>query len=360
MSSILAWRSLITPLLLTLALVFGVNYLTIEEDAGELALDPPADAQDVYVLGNSMFGTGLDLELLRSRLPGERVDFGYYNGHYTSMWYLAATRGMMRRTAPETVVWGFRPTYAILPAFRQNAETAETVFAADAPARYNEILRLAGDPTRADLPGKEEDADEQVNFSGRMSTEPFERFGAIAAEYMKLPFAGLNGDKNVLRMSVDGVSGAVNSAGASLGLSDLDPAQGNRPTDLLISYVTEGRIQKADALVVDNGESFVQGKNALFEDSFVPEITQAFEALGTNQVVVIFKPVNSYYRPMDPEVQAFYEAALDYFSDKDIRVIDLVADPSLERAYFARGDHYTQEGARYVTGRIADALTGER
>ena len=360
MSSILAWRSLLAPLLLAFIFVLTVNYLGSDTTDETKQLSPPAAGQDVYVLGNSMFGTGLDLERLRSELPGETVDFGYYNGHYSSMWYLAATQGMTRRTAPDTLVWGFRPTYAILPAFRQNKDTAETVLAQDAPATYNNILLSAGDPTRSDLPGKAEDADQQVNFSGRQSTEPFERYGAILADLIKAPFDGMNGERNVLSLSVNKVSSEIDKVGAAAGIESLAPEQNNRPTDLLIAYVTNGRIQKADALVVDNGDRFIQGEKMSFADSFIPPTSEAFKALGVRQVVVIFKPVTTFESPMDAQTQAFYEDAKRYFEREGIEVIDLLDDPSLKRSFFASGDHYNQDGARYVTDKIAQQIKSGR
>lgn len=361
MSSILAWRSLFAPLVLTLALVFGVNYLAPMGSA-KVQLNPPARGQDVYVLGNSMFGTGLDLDRLRAALPDQAVDFGYYNGHYTSMWYLAASVGMDRRSAPKTVVWGFRPTYAILPAFRQNKETDESAFALEAPQAYREILERAGDPTSstASSDGEPDYVDQQVNFSGRASVEPFERYGAVLADLIKQPFDGMNGSVNVLAWLVDTSSATVEGAGFSAGVKDLDPSLGLRPTDRLIAYVTNGRIQRADALVVDNGDQFIQGETMPFDQSFIPPTTEAFERLGVRQVVVIFKPVRMFDGPLSAEAQAFYDDAKAYFRRKDILVIDLIADENVVRSFFASGDHYNQAGAEYVTDRIAEAVRGLR
>ena len=360
MKSILAWRGLLAPLIFALAFTYGATYLFAAASGtrARVALSPPAERQDVYVLGNSMFGTGLDLEQLRTELPGQRADFGYYNGHYTSMWYLAATVGMDASNAPDTVVWGFRPTYAILPAFRQNKETQESAFAAEAPDRYRQILAAAGDPNAVieeeTAPQDETDVDQQVNFSGRASTEPFERFGGIAADLIKGPFATMNGEIDVLQTSVDFISGEIENLGYAAGLEDLRTPQGRaKPTDLLISYVTGGRIQRADALVVDNGERFVEGEKRRFDQSFIPPTAEAFDRLGARQIVVIFKPVRTFEGPMAPAEEAFYRDALAWFSANDIEVIDLIADPNLVQAYFASGDHYNQAGAQYVTGRIA-------
>ena len=362
MSAILAWRSLITPLVLALGMVFGVNYLSIGGST-KVELNPAVERQDVYVIGNSMFGTALDLRQLRDALPGEDVDFAYYNGHYTSMWYLAATVGMDAGNAPETIVWGFRPTYAILPAFRQNKETDENRFAVEAPQAYWDVLAAAGDPTAQDDAPADTAAkgvNDQVNFSGRASAEPFERFGALASDTIKRPFDALNGATDVKSLLVDRSASMLERVGFSMGIEALDPASARRPSDRLIAYATNGRVQRADALVIDNGEQFVNGERMIFGDSFIPRTSEVFERLGVRQIVVIFRPVRMYSEPMAADADAFYRDALTYFEARDIEVIDLIADPGLELRFFAKGDHYNQEGAEYVTRRIAETVVSGR
>jgi len=355
MKSIFVWRSLATPLMLTFAIVFALNYASTNPVSDQrVSLAPPASAQEVYVLGNSMFGTGLDLQQLRDAFPDQKVDFGYYNGHYSSMWYLAATVGMDRSTAPDTVVWGFRPTYGVLPAFRQNKETAESTFIIEAPDRYHDIMASAGAPTNTIGADANEDVDRQVNFSGRDSVEPFERISAIFADLLKAPFDTMNGNTNLLDISVDRTALFVERAGYAMGVSAFDPeAQRAKATDLLIAYVSNNRIQRADALVVDNGERFIEGERRTFDQSFIPATAEAFERLGVRQIVVIFKPVGMFDGPMNRDATAFYNDALAWFESEGIEVIDLIEDRNVVQAYFASGDHYNQAGAEYVTERIA-------
>lgn len=362
MKQIAAWLGAAVPLILGFAGASALGYTGFgKTQTSGPALEPVVERQDVYVMGNSMFGTGFNVERLRNRLPDADIDFAYYNGHYTSMWHLAVQVGMNRENAPDTIVWGFRPTYANRPAFRQNKETLETVFAAEAPAIHRQVLAKAQDPNAIEMVGEDDDVSEQVNFSGKASGEPFERFGAYAADILKAPFASLNGSSDVLNASVDATSLAVEYLGVSaFGLDTLRTEDGRaKPTDLLISYVTDGRIQRADALVIDNGERFVQGEKVRFADSFVPPITERIRDLGSRQVVVIFKPVSTFSQPLAPDLQLFYDDALAYFEAEGVEVIDLIADPNMVQAWYASGDHFTGEGMSYITDRIAAVIQGD-
>jgi hypothetical protein len=96
----------------------------------------------VYLLGNSMFKTGVDLEAMQAGIPERDVRFNYYDGHYTSLWYLIAEAALgPSEERPELVVWGFRPRYAMIPAFRQNRPNSTDLFEFPDP----EYDRLTGD-----------------------------------------------------------------------------------------------------------------------------------------------------------------------------------------------------------------------
>jgi hypothetical protein len=83
----------------------------------------------VYLLGNSMFATGVDVDALQAGIPERDVRFNYYDGHYTSLWYLIAEAALgPSEERPELVVWGFRPRYAMIPAFRQNRPNSTDLF----------------------------------------------------------------------------------------------------------------------------------------------------------------------------------------------------------------------------------------
>ena len=106
--------------ILVLDITLYLLFISGHSEVDNLNLKPRADA--VYVLGNSMFKTGIDFELLSNILPeGERTDFEYHNGYYSNLWYLILKKAIIpAKEHPKMIVWGFRPTYAIYPAFRQN------------------------------------------------------------------------------------------------------------------------------------------------------------------------------------------------------------------------------------------------
>ncbi len=93
----------------------------------------------VYLLGNSMFKTGVDVDSMQAGIPERDVRFNYYDGHYTSLWYLIAEGALgPSEQRPEIVVWGFRPRYAAVPAFRQNRPNSTELFEFDDLA-YNRL-----------------------------------------------------------------------------------------------------------------------------------------------------------------------------------------------------------------------------
>ncbi|NNC37501.1 MAG: hypothetical protein HKO02_08585 [Hyphomonadaceae bacterium] len=325
-------------------------------------LSPPSSNQNIYVIGNSMFGTGLNLSGLRSAFPNETVDFAYYNGYYTSMWNLAINRGMNEQTVPETIVWGFRPTYAILPAFRQNTPTKELDFAKDMPDRHRDILVNAGDPAFASAEGVESSPLPANNYE-TTSLEPFEVLGARLTAIFKTPFEAMNGEVDLLDSGVANVSSILSRTTVSqfpnLNLFD-EVGNKRKPNDLLISYVTGGEIQVADGLIVDNGERFITGREVEFSDSFVPEIYSSIQKLDAKQVVVIFKPVSAFDKPLPQGIQKYYDDAVKFFEEMNVTVVDLNVDPELSLEMYAKGDHFNESGRKFVTGRIIEGIEKTR
>ena len=349
------WSGLIIPL--TLALGFALlakQIMTWSAPEGPPQLTPPSENQDVYVLGNSMFGTGLDLKHLRVLRPEDQIDFGYYNGHYTSMWHLAVSVSMPRETAPNIVVWGFRPTYAITPAFRQNKQTAEQDFVHLAPPAYHHVHANAGDPIAKLRDTEAYTLVDDNLFQGSASPEPFEYAGAFIAHQL-----------NQFILSDDDEFGQTLQKRSAQSLMQLfqiwdsptsETAQAPRASDLLISYVTEGQITRADALVIDNGERFIRGKRVTFDESFIPLITEQLRRNGSRQLVILFKPASMLGGRIDPDVRAFYDAAIEHFDQNAIAYIDLIGDPEMKNKFYAKGDHFNAKGALYVTERINQAL----
>ena len=133
-------------LMLAVLLVILVEFVTqgFSDDGGSsggkadlLTVQPEEDG--IYLLGNSMFKTGIDVQLLDDSLPNDLVDFEYHNGHYTNLWYLIAKSALPEiKEVPSVIVWGYRPRYALDPAFRQNRLNATDLFAIDDPI-YNSL-----------------------------------------------------------------------------------------------------------------------------------------------------------------------------------------------------------------------------
>ncbi|MEM9705422.1 MAG: hypothetical protein AAF850_05025, partial [Pseudomonadota bacterium] len=126
--------------------------------------------------------------------------------------------------------------------------------------------------------------------------------------------------------------------------------------DTVVAFGTQGALRRADALVIDNGERFVTGRKVKFGESFIPPIASLLKEAGVAQMIVIFKPVSVFDKPMPTDVASFYEDALSYFEAQDIAFLDFVRDDALKQSYFAKGDHYNQLGMEYVTSRIVNAL----
>jgi len=314
-------------------------------------------SQDVYVIGNSMFGTGFDLSLARSKLPTKVMDFAYYNGHYSSMWHLAVTVGMGEESAPKTIVWGFRPTYAAYPSFRQNKDTGQQKFSNHMNAVHRSILSNAGDPAYHNSNISDEGS--LMPGSQTERREVFEWVGSILTKEFTSYFEVLSGDLNILRALTNFLAEMLADATVKLGLSKgvlyKDDAL-IKPSDLLVRYTTNGRIQIADAQVIDNGEQFIKGLAVGFDESFLPEIVGEINKLGSRQLVVIFKPVTTFSKPLDAEIQRFYLDAIDYFEKNNLPFLDLMITEGLKPDMYAEGDHLNQEGSNFVTGHIVEKL----
>lgn len=337
-----------------LSVVFALIIVKASGFAGKaetksFELEPPAERQDVYIFGNSMFGTGIDLDIIRKSMPSKTIEFAYYNGYYTSMWHLGVSLAMEVDNAPNTVVWGFRPTYAIRPAFRQNIVTVENDFSTLMPNDHRETLINAGDYSLVKGDSLSQTITDPDDTSSKSSLEPFESLAWSLAETVKSPFAALNGEVDVLNNTITQIFSTF-----KVWTGD---TESGKPTDLLIEYVSNGNIQKADALVIDSGKKFITGKKVKFQNSFVPKITEKISALGAEQVVIIFRPVNSYDEGLEEDIAEFYKEAQGYFEENNVRVIDMLSDDDLKRNMYASGDHFNQAGRELISNRVIDALT---
>ena len=99
---------------------------TFDKDAdarsAEQLLELPSRV--AWILGNSIFKTGVDPKSLETQLDGPPVDFEYHGGHYTSLWYPIVTHALPKvDESPDVVVWGFRLR---TPPFQRSAKTRST------------------------------------------------------------------------------------------------------------------------------------------------------------------------------------------------------------------------------------------
>ncbi|MDA9263418.1 hypothetical protein N9P71_01035 [Saprospiraceae bacterium] len=341
----------ISSLAIGLFLTFIAGVLVSNEEENKFVLNPPAANQSFYILGNSMFGTGFDLGTFRASFPKNSAEFAYYNGYYTSMWHLAVNVGINTNNAPETIIWGFRPTYAIMPSFRQNTLTDEQILFRTAPDAHNTILKRAGDPAffeEESLGLLSSDLNE-LNNGETTAVEPFEITGAKLIEFIKAPFKAMNGKQDLRDLLINNVSKLLTHKE----IKD-DNAIPFKPSDLLIQYVTGGKITTMDALVIDNGEKFIKGNEVFFSDSFIPSTVKAIENMGCNQLVVIFRPVSTFQKPLPRKTEQFYKDAITYLENNAIPYIDLMENQNLTKDMYAKGDHFTEDGRQLITKLIID------
>jgi len=127
-------------------------------------LPVPLESGDVYLLGNSMFKTGIDVEHLQALLPAESVKFSYHDGYYSNLWYLMAKNAIVPSDQrPSILVWGFRPTYAIQPAFQKRDSPDITTFRLEEEPFWEDVVSSRG---RVPIPVD----DSFINEVGRAST----------------------------------------------------------------------------------------------------------------------------------------------------------------------------------------------
>jgi hypothetical protein len=135
-----------------------------------------------------------------------------------------------------------------------------------------------------------------------------------------------------------------------------DPHSRLKISDVIVSFSTGGTGQRADALVIDNGERFINGRSVVFDQSFVPLTVRMLKSAEIPQLVVIFKPVSVFDAKMPVAAVSYYRDAVAFLGQEKIPHVDFVSDPLLTRDLYAKGDHYTSEGMTYVTVRIVAAL----
>lgn len=298
-------------------------------------LNTPPEEDAVFVVGNSMFQTGIDMDLL-SRQLGTDVAFDYHNGHYSSLWYLISDLAVPQfESEPELIVWGFRPFYAADPAFRQNRPTDNDLF--EPGDLLYQRLTTVDDP-------------------------PEQTFGARTAEAL--------GDRSALFAARDDVQDRVSGFVADIGVDVLaavrpGATEGFRSeyeageltiADEFLREVTGGDVQRTEELVVDGVGDFVRGPRTGFADGFIPATALRLEEQDIDQLVVIWRPVAAANGSEIPEQEAFVDEAIAWFEDQGIPYLDLFSDERIDESLFASGDHYNQDGRLLITSIVADRI----
>lgn len=329
-------------LLSLLPVELGARMLKEDDTTDSFAehlLEPPA-AEGVWLLGNSIFKTGVDPDQLEAALDGPPVAFEYHGGHYTSLWYLIATNAIPDLVdAPGIVVWGFRPAFASLPAFRQNVVNDTELFLAPDDPIYQELalgIDTAEENPLDDAAGSVREAVSETGLyqlRGRAATNLLDstiELGASIADYVRA-----QGGDLVRREVVDGDAALL---------------------DVLNNAVTGGEVQLAEERVVDGVGDFIEGDRTDLAGSFVPIIAERLAAQGLDQLVIIWPPVTVAEGRPDPVQDAFVDDALELFAATGIPVLDLYHDPRITLDFYASGDHFNAEGRGVVTEIVAARL----
>ena len=321
---------------LLLLIAFDLGLATLRprdaDRAGALEVQP-RDGR-IYLLGNSMFKTGIDPEALERGIAGGiGVDFEEHVGHYTNLWYLIVKNALIDHPeTPRRVVWGFRPTYAYRPAFRQKRTCDVERFRGPSETLYDHLVSRANrgghGAWRAWL-ARESGLYPRREAIRDAAFEPFERF--------TLSLLGIVGGPAAPRIEAELDSGRSLSA-------------------VLHERLQPRENRVAEEGYVDAGESFVLGEVVPFEQSFVPPISNLLRERAIPQLVVLFKPVAATAEGLDPRAARFAADAVRWFEAHGIPYLDMVSAPELERRHYASGDHYNAEGRALVTAKLAAAL----
>lgn len=303
-----------------------------------LDLDFPPDESRVMTIGNSMFKTGLDPERFE-QMTEQPLDFNYFDGYYSNLWYLIMKNAISpAEQHPKALIWGFRPNYANIPAFRQRK------------AGRIEHFRLADEPlfeaisASTDLPWTERV--DVVLSRSRLYT--------------------LRGEARTLMLNL-----GKHAMLRLLGIFDpfyreavtISRVRSTTVGDLLLAAVTRNQVQMSEELVADvagiEDSRFISGERVPFDHSFVPYVAEIVEAAGIPQLVVIFKPVTEVQGSTPEEVTTFKNQALDFFAQNGIPVANVFDDLELSIDDYGSGDHYNSSGRAKVTDFIAAVFSRE-
>ena len=234
-------------------------------------------------------------------------------------------------------MWGFRPRYAALPAFRQNRPNSTELFVFEDLA----YERLTGDATVTPVIDAQSFLDEWSGVYGQRSeaqdtvSSTTERLGLDTLDAAGQDIAGLR------ERLVDGDSSIA---------------------DEIVSAATGGEVQLTEEQVIDGVGDFITGPTLPFDDGFIPLTAESFADNGYAQLVVIWRPVNVAEGNPDPAEDQFVAEAIEHFEAADIPYVDFYHDDRIGLQFFAKGDHYNADGraeiTRILTERIRELLGG--
>ena len=279
----------------------------------------------VYLLGNSMFKTGVDLEAMQAGIVERDVRFNYYDGHYSSLWYLIAKGALgPSEQRPALVVWGFRPHFAGLPAFRQNRPNSTELF---------EFEDLAYDRLTAGLVAAPL-VDAQLLL---------ERWSGVYSQRADFQDYVSQLTDRVGLLALDAVGQQVT------GLRDRLIDGDGSIADEVVRAATGGAVQLTEEQVVDGVGDFITGPIRGFAEGFIPLTVTSFADKSLAQLVVIWKPVRVATGDPLPEDDLFVADAIEYFESTGTPYVDLYHEPRLTTEHFASGDHYNAAGRAIVT-----------
>lgn len=323
-----------------LALVFQTLFIH-DLPSLERRLSSPPSEDGVWIVGNSIFQTGVDPVQLSHALGDVPVNFEYHGGHYTSLWYLIFKNALPGiESEPGVIVWGFRPAYASRPAFRQNMRNT------------TEQFLKANDPIYERLAGKF-----QIGSQG-----VFERGSNLVR--VLLERTALWQHRSVLR---NWLSNARVQLGASLG-ELVDPGTSALVRreildgdlefpDVLTRVTSNGSVMYAAARIDDRFGDFVVGPTVRYRESFVPIIADLISETGINQLVVIWPPRGGTQTDRSKSSDMFVSDSVTHLEARGIPVLNLHDDERfLDLEFFAEGDHFNEEGQVLITSLLAREL----
>jgi hypothetical protein len=322
-------------LILILDAVFSYSFVSRFSLVNKLNMPP--NSHHLYFLGNSMFKTGIDFELLNNNLlpEGEHADFEYHNGQYTNLWYLLIKNAIVPSSEhPKILVWGFRPTYANEPAFRQNKIGPIEEFCLGNDSFYESMI-------------SQQDFSQKDKFTLWLANNSF-----------------LFGNREDIKRKI---SSFINNIGVSFlkplmsseraaEIEDMFFTRKLTVSDFLVNQLSDGRYVMVEETVVDNGRKFIRGKKVKFDQSFIPIISSMISDAGIPQLVLIFKPAAYSKNELGKGPIKFAIDAEKYFKSKSIQYINFMKDDSISEDLYAKGDHYNTRGREHVTKAVSDKI----